>query len=160
MKEKADKTATSLPSTLFIPWLFFVLVFCWTWFFWILAAVLRASVQTTLGQMLLFLALLGPMLGGVGFTYLTQDKEYRREYWLRIIDPTRIEAKWYLVIFLFVPVLMAIAVLLDVASGGNVALLQIGNRATPFLSAPLTIVPFALGAFIKGPFPEELGWRD
>jgi hypothetical protein len=43
--------------------------------FWILAAVLRTSVQTTLGQMLLLLGLLGPMLGGIGFTYLTQDKE-------------------------------------------------------------------------------------
>jgi len=30
---------------------------------------------------------------------------------------------------------------------------------TPFLSAPSTIVPFLLGVFIYGPFPEELGWR-
>ena len=29
----------------------------------------------------------------------------------------------------------------------------------PFLSAPLTLVPFALRVFVHGPFPEELGWR-
>jgi membrane protease YdiL (CAAX protease family) len=37
-------------------------------------------------------------------------------------------------------------------------LAQIGKRVTPFLSAPLTIIPFAVHLFIYGPFPEELGW--
>ncbi len=109
--------------------------------------------------MLLLLGLLGPMLGGIVFTYLTQDKDTRREYWSRIVDLNRIPAKWYLVIFLLVPVLMAIAVLLDVALGGNVAPVQLGKRVTPFLSAPLTFVPFLLRVFAQGPFPEELGWR-
>ena len=98
------------------------------------------------------------MLGGIGFTYFTQSKESWLEYWSRIIDPKRIRAKWYLIIFLFVPGLMAVAVLLDVASGGSAALL-IREKVTPFLSAPSTIVPFLLGVFIYGPFPEELGWR-
>jgi hypothetical protein len=56
-------------------WLFFILVFCWTWFFWILAAAFGTSVQTASGKSLLLLGLLGPMLGGIGFTYLTQDKD-------------------------------------------------------------------------------------
>ncbi len=107
--------------------------------------------------MLLFLGLLGPMLGGIGFTYLAQGKAIRREYWSRIVDLKRIPAKWYLVIFIFVPVLMAIAVLLDVALAGNVALLQLEKRVTPYLSAPLTFVPFLLRVFVQGPFPEELG---
>jgi hypothetical protein len=94
------------------------------------------------------------MLGGIGFTYFTQDNENWREYWSRIVDPKRIPAKWYLVIFLFVPVLMAIAVLLDVALGGSAVLTQIGKRVTPFLSAPFTIIPFALHLFIYGPLPE------
>lgn len=100
-------------------WLFFILVFCWTWFFWILAAAFGTSVQTASGKSLLLLGLLGPMLGGIGFTYLAQDKEYQRQYWSRIVDSRRIGAKWCAIVFLFVPVLMAIAVLLDVASGGN-----------------------------------------
>ena len=157
MNEKADRI---LPrSTLSSPWLFFVLVFFWTWFFWILAAALRISAQSAMGIALEVLGLLGPMLGGIGFSYFTGDNESWREYWSRIVDPKRIPAKWYLVIFLFVPVLMTIAVLLDVALGGSAVLAQIGKRVTPFLSTPLTIIPFALHLFIYGPFPEELGWR-
>ncbi|HSQ03787.1 MAG TPA: type II CAAX endopeptidase family protein [Burkholderiales bacterium] len=159
MNEKGDKTLPSPPSALSSPWLFFALVFCWTWFFWLSAAVLKTSIQTTLGGTLLLLGLLGPMAGGIGFTYLTQGKKGRREYWSRIVDLKRIPAKWYLVIFLFIPALMAIVVLLDVASGGNGTLVQVEKRVTPLLSAPLTIVPLALGVFVHGPIPEELGWR-
>lgn len=151
--------ASVMLHRLSIPWVFFVLVFCWTWCFWISAAVLRTSIETTLGRLMLFLGLLGPMLGGIGFTYLTQGKENRREYWSRIVDPKRIPAKWYLVIFLFVPVLMTIAVLLDVTLGGNATLVRLENRVMPFLSAPLTMVPFLLRVLVQGPFPEELGWR-
>lgn len=147
------------PLTLNRLWLFFILVFCWTWFFWLLAAAWGTSVQTASGKSLLFLGLLGPMLGGIGFTYLAQDKEYQRQYWSRIVDSRRIGAKWCAIIFLFVPVLMAIAVLLDVASSGNETLARIGGRVTPFLSTPLAIVPFALAVFMRGPFFEELGWR-
>jgi CAAX protease family protein len=159
MAGKVDKTPNSLSSTLFNRWIFFVVVFCWTWAFWILAAVLRISVQTTLGEILLVLGLMGPTLGGIGFAYLTQDKEYWREYWLRIFDPNRIGARWYLVIVLFVPALLATAVLLDVASAGNDVLLQISKKVASFLSAPTTIAPFLFLTFIQGPLPEELGWR-
>jgi membrane protease YdiL (CAAX protease family) len=126
--------------------------------FWILAAALGVSAQSTSGIVLEVLGLLGPMLGGIGFAYLTLSKESWLEYWSRIIDPKRIRPKWYLIIFLFVPGLMAVGVLLDVAWGGSAALL-IREKVTPFLSAPSTIVPFLLGVFIYGPFPEELGWR-
>jgi membrane protease YdiL (CAAX protease family) len=97
------------------------------------------------------------MLGGVGLTYLTQGKEGRRDYWLRIIDPNRIGGKWYLVIFLFVPVLTALAALIDILFGGSGATLE--EAAIRFLRDPLAIIPFALSLFFIGPFIEELGWR-
>jgi membrane protease YdiL (CAAX protease family) len=156
MQEKADKLATSPPTTLSSLWLFFVLVFCWTWSFWIAAAVLGVSAQSALGIALEVLGLLGPMLGGIGFTYFTQSKETWLEYWSRIIDPKRIRLKWYLIIFLLVPGLYAAAMLLDIASGAPVL---VQERLTPYLSAPLTIIPFLLRVFIYGPVPEELGWR-
>ena len=158
-------------------WLFFILVFCWTWFFWLLAAALGTSVQTASGKSLLLLGLLGPMLGGIGFTYLAQDKEYQRQYWSRIVDSRRIGAKWCAIIFLFVPVLMAIAVLLDVASSGNETLARIGRRVnavsidalgdrsicarsihegSPF---PPFRTPPPLPFYPPPPFFEELGWR-
>jgi CAAX protease family protein len=141
------------------PWSFFIFVFCWTWFFWILAAAWRISAHSVLGTALVVVGLLGPMLGGIGFTFLTRDNEGWREYWSRIVDPKRIPAKWYPVIFLFAPCLMAIAILLDIALNGNAVLAQIGNRVSPFISAPYTVAPFLLRAAIYGPFPEELGWR-
>jgi membrane protease YdiL (CAAX protease family) len=139
------------------PWLFFGVVFCWTWFFWIAAAALGISAQSALGMVLEGLGLLGPMLGGIGFAYLTQSKESWLEYWSRIVDAKRILPKWYLVIFLFVPGLMAVAVLLDVASGSSVAVVLIREKIATFLSAPSTIVALAPAVF--SPFPEELGWR-
>lgn len=159
MKENADRTPTSASRTFSRPWVFFILVFCWTWAFWIAAAASGTSIQTPPGKLLLFLGLLGPMLGGIALTYLTHDREARREYWLRIIDPRRIPAKWYPVIVFLVPVLMAIAVFIDCASGADETLGQIETRVTPVRSAPWTIVPLALRVFVQGPFPEELGWR-
>lgn len=156
MEEKADKITTSSPSTLSSLWLFFILVFSWTWSFWVVAAVLGVSAQSTFGIALEVLGLLGPMVGGISFTYFTQSKECWLEYWSRIIDPKRIRSNWYLIIFLLVPGLYTVAMLLDVASG---APLLVNERLMPYLSAPLTIVPFLLRVFIYGPVPEELGWR-
>ncbi len=151
-----ENSASSI-STLSSPWFFLVLVLGWSWLFWILAALLGLGMNTIAGQVLLFLGLLGPMLAGIGFTYLTQGKEGRRDYWLRIIDLKRIRARWYLVIFLFVPVLTALAALLDILSGGSGAALE--KAAAHSLSEPFAIIPFALYLFFIGPFIEELGWR-
>jgi membrane protease YdiL (CAAX protease family) len=150
-REKRSQSPTGL-------WLFFCLVFCWTWLFWGIAAGLGVSAESTSGTVLEVLGLLGPMLGGISLTYLALTKESWLEYWSRIIDPKRVQPKWYLIIFLFVPSLFAVAVLLDIASsGGTMALIE--ERVKPFVLAPSTILPFLLGVFIYGPIPEELGWR-
>jgi membrane protease YdiL (CAAX protease family) len=99
------------------------------------------------------------MLGGICFTYVTEDSESWREYWSRMIDSRRISSRWFLVIYLFAPCLMAGAVLIDIALDGTSTLAQIENRVTPFFTAPLTVIPFLFRVFIYGPFPEELGWR-
>ena len=159
MTERATRNGASSPSTSNSLWLFFVLVFCWTWSFWIVAAISGTSSQTPFGTTLILLGLLGPMLGGIGFAWFRQSRESWLDYWSRILDPKRVRPGWYLIIVAFVPGLMALAVLLDVVSGGSNALALIREKTTPFLSAPSTIVPFVLGIFIMGPLPEELGWR-
>lgn len=135
------------------------MVFCWSWAFWIATAASGISVLSTLGNGLELVGLLGPMLGGIAFTYLTRDKEGRLEYWARVVDPKRIRPSWYLIIFLFAPGLWAVAVLLDVASGESAALVQIGKTVAPLLSTPSTILPLVLWTVFFGPIPEELGWR-
>lgn len=159
MSKNTVPTSPLSASLLASPWLFFVLVFCWTWTFWFLAATLGTSIQTAPGKILVVLGLTGPMLGGIGLTYLTQTNECWHEYWSRIIDPRRIRAEWYLVIFLFAPFVMAIAVFLDVASGEKAARVQLRERVTFFSSVPVAIIPFVFRVFVFGPFPEEMGWR-
>jgi membrane protease YdiL (CAAX protease family) len=141
------------------PWPFFILALCWTWFFWILAAATGTSARSPWGIALVVVGLLGPMLGGIGFSYVTRDDESWREYWWRVIDPRRIPARWFLVILLFAPCLMAAAILIDIVLGNASTLPQIEKRLTPFYISPLTVIPFLLHVLIYGPLPEELGWR-
>ncbi len=140
-------------------WWFFVCVFGWTWAFWIAAAVLQISVQVPLGRMLLIVGLLGPALGGIGFACFTFTAQERLEYWLRLVDPRRIGAKWYFVIALLAPALMAIAVGVDILCGGNRVFALIVTRATPILTGPMTLASFLLGILIRGPLLKEPGWR-
>ena len=59
-------------------------------------------------------------------------------------------------IMLIIPVLTALAILMDVFFGGNVPQFE---TAKHFLYQPLAILPFVLFILIFGPIPEELGWR-
>ena len=63
---------------------------------------------------LLLLGVAGPSVTGIAFTYLTRDKEGRRDYWKRVIDFKRIGIKWFLVIFLFVPAMHIVSAIIDV----------------------------------------------
>jgi membrane protease YdiL (CAAX protease family) len=149
--------STSSVSKMSSPWLFFVLALGWSWLFWIPAAVLGLSFRTPAGALLGLVGMLGPMLAAIGLTYFTEGVEGKRDYWLRIVDFKRIGPRWYLVIFLFVPVLMSVTACLDILSGGSAEPFK--QAARPFLSSPLSIIPYALVTMFIGPFPEELGWR-
>ena len=138
------------------PWPFFALTFGWTWLFWIAAALSGQSIEVLPVRLLLYLGGVGPALAGILLTYRIQDREGRRDFWRRMIDPRRISAGWYAVILLTVPLLTALALLLHLLSGGNLP--QFGE-ATRLLSQPLTILPFVLFTLLFGPLPEELGWR-
>jgi membrane protease YdiL (CAAX protease family) len=138
------------------PWVYFVATFGWTWLIWGAAIFMGATAETATGAIVGLLGVMGPAVTGIGFTYLTRDKEGRRDYWNRIIDFKRIPGKWYLVIFLFVPILNGLAALLDVLTGGGGA--TWGEAARNVLSNPLSIIPSILFASLI-PFIEELGWR-
>ena len=84
---KYDKASPALFSN---PWLFFGATFAWTWVFWGLGILLKINMESAFGFGLLLLGVLGPMLTGIGFTYLTKNQAGRRDYWRRIIDVRRI----------------------------------------------------------------------
>jgi CAAX protease family protein len=148
---------TSVKSRFSSPWLYFIAVLGWTWFFWGWAILSGRGTDTTTGFLLAVLGLLGPMLGGIVFTYITEGKEGRRDYWSRIFDPRRISARWYLVIFLLGPVVMGLSALLDILTGGSVKPFQ--ETIVPFLAHPSMLIPLALSVLFLGPFEEEFGWR-
>lgn len=143
-------------SKLSNPWVYFAVTFVWTWSFWGLAIVLGLSSETASGIILQLLGVIGPMVTGIVFTYLTRDKEGRRDYWSRIIDPRRIGIRWFLVTILIAPVLSILGALIDILLGGTGA--TWGEAALHFTSDPLAIIPSILFASLI-PFIEELGWR-
>ena len=118
MNENLSTTRPALAS----PWVYFLATYIWSGVFGGLAILMDLSMETAAGLVMVLLAALGPMVTGIAFTYLTRDKEGRQDYWKRIISFKRIPARWYLVIFLFVPILNGLAALLDVLTGGTGAM--------------------------------------
>ncbi len=138
------------------PWLFFAVTFALTWLFWLVAAGLGLGMDSAAGGLLLALGIMGPMVSGIGFTYLTRDQAGRRDYWKRITDFKRFGFVWYLIVFLLVPLLSGMAALIDVLLGGRGAVW--GEVILNFASDPWAILPSVLFSSII-PFFEELGWR-
>ena len=145
---------TKSNSRLSSPWAYFIATFAWTWLIWGVAILMGATIET--GAVFGLLGVIGPMVMGIAFTYLTRDQEGRRDYWKRVIDFKRIPGKWFLVIFLFVPILIILSALLDIITGGSGA--TWGEAARNVLTNPVSILPSILFASLI-PFIEELGWR-
>lgn len=144
-------SSNSFRSFLSSPWIYFAVAYSWTWTFWIMASKMEVSLNSTLGVGMLMLGLFGPAIGGVGLTYLTQDKEGRRDYLKRIVDTRRISIVWFFVIFFSYPFISALSVLLDVITGGSGVIF---GKAVEQLSILPAIVTLFFPAFL-----EELGWR-
>lgn len=152
MNKNLKTTRPALAS----PWVYFLATYIWSGIFGGLAILMNLSMESAAGLVLVLLAALGPMVMGIAFTYLTRDKEGRRDYWKRIVSFKRIPARWYLVIFIFVPILNGLAALLDVLTGGTGA--TWGEAALNLLTNPASLILSILFATLF-PFIEELGWR-
>jgi len=152
MNESLKTTRPALAS----PWIYFLATYLWSGVFGGLAILLNLSMESAAGLVLVLLAALGPMVTGIAFTFLTRDREGRRDYWKRIVSFKRIPAKWYLVVFLFVPILNGLAALLDVLTGGTGA--TWGEAILNLFTNPGSIILSILFASLF-PFIEELGWR-
>jgi membrane protease YdiL (CAAX protease family) len=151
MNETTAKSSSVLES----PWLFFAVVFAWTWLFWLSAAFLGLGMNSS-GVILLLLGIAGPTIAGIAFTYLTKDNAGRRDYWRRVFGFGRIPLRWYAVILLLPVVMNVAAAGLDRLFGGVGA--TWGELALNVLSSPLSVLPSILFSTLI-PFLEELGWR-
>jgi uncharacterized protein len=148
----ANSKLSSRPTRSYL-WTYFAIAFGLSWLIEIMLALLGIDLKTASGQVLLSLAASGPAIAAVGLTYLTQDKIGRRDYWRRIIEPGRISAGWYLIIFLLPPTLFGLAALLDIFSGGSG--MAWGKQIGKFATYPVYLII----TLILAPFLEELGWR-
>jgi uncharacterized protein len=152
-RERYEKTSLALLTN---PWVYFGATFAWTWGFWGVALLLKSNVETPLGLVLPLLGALGPLVTGIGFTYLTKNKAGQQDYWRRVVDIRRIGLTWVLSLLFFVPVLNGLAALIDVIAGGTGAVL--GESLANVASNPFGLVLSAIFATLI-PFIEELGWR-
>lgn len=151
-----NENLTTTRPALATPWVFFLATYLWSGVFGGLAILMDLSMESAAGLVLVLLAALGPMVMGITFSYLTRDKEGRRDYWKRIINFKRISARWYLIIFLFVPILNGLAALLDMLIGGTGG--TWGDVVLNAFTNPASLVLSILFATLF-PFIEELGWR-
>jgi uncharacterized protein len=149
--------AFTVQSKLTGPWLYFALVYLFSWAFTIPVALSGLNLLESPRLMVVYaLGGLGPAVTAILLVYHTQDREGRRDYWRRIIDYKRIPLRWYGVIFLLVPAITGLAALLDWRLGGS------GLNAEPavrLMGQPWLILPFIVFYLFFGPIPEEIGWR-
>ena len=138
------------------PGRFFALAFGLSWIFWGPAALSGQTIMGTSWVWLLYAGGLGPALAEVLLLWRERDPEAWRDYWQRVFDVRRIPARWYLVIFLTVPALSALAVGMDLLLGGAPPSLE---ELRSLVAQPWTLLSFVVFMLVFGPVPEELGWR-
>jgi uncharacterized protein len=131
------------------PWIYFVATYAWTWLFFGIALALGISGETgkITGATLVLLALGGPTIVAVIFSYFALNANGRKDYWKRIADYKRIPIKWYLIIFFLIPGVSISANFLS----GYWHVYSFNNKLPSFLLG-IVVIPLV-------PIIEELGWR-
>src|SRR5690242_3483298 len=135
---------------------FFIATFAWTWLITGVVILSGVSVGSAPGFLLLTLGAFGPTLVGIVLVGRTATPSQKREFWSRVISPTRIRPMWWVVAILLFPALIATGIVLDHLTGA--APLDL-SRARATVVNPLALIGFAVIMLITGPFAEELGWR-
>lgn len=131
-------------------WIFFLLTFVFSWFFW--SCAIFSNQGYTFFPTIIFYALggFGPSIIGIILTYLTKNKDEVKDFWYRSRDFKRINFQWYLAI-----IILSLAPLL-IAGGISVLFKGSGITFDPvFISNFLGSVIF----LIIGVIAEEFGWR-
>jgi membrane protease YdiL (CAAX protease family) len=132
---------------------YFLLAYGVSWAGWGSLALLGWEPFGSPGILLFAVGGVGPAVAGVGLT-LRAPPSYRREYWRRLTDPSRI-GPWWLAVALFLPATVTLFASALLSLLGNARGLEFSST----LADPLALLPFLAFAFVFGPLPEELGWR-
>lgn len=144
-----------LPRTKF-PWLYIVLAYALAWLFWIPVALTMQDYQSSpLLLIIVLVGVFGPGLAGIFMTYREGDRDFRRDFWRRMLDARRIRPLWLLVILFLWPGIQLLALALNKILGGITPASEFVQEViTQPLSIPVVIILYFIQAGL-----EELGWR-
>ncbi len=134
-------------------WGFFAATYAVAWLIW-LPAILWRGEQPNL--LLVVLGACVPSAMGIAFTHLTQDRQGRRDFWIRVLDVRRIGWRWLLVIILVFPLANRTAMLVYALMGGTPpSPVDVGE----ILANPGLVLQIILANLLISGISEELGWR-
>lgn len=135
--------------------LFLGITFIITWSLWGGIVLSGENATAPPWGLLLLLGGYGPTAAGFILTRREKGKTGAKHLWSSTFH-FRFGAKWYLLVFLLVPVLYACAMLLESLIGGKDPDF---SSAQQLLANPVSILPLAFITLISGPLAEEYGWR-
>ena len=136
-------------------YLFCLLVFPYTWFFWGTAIFSLQSFDSFSGKLLLFTGLIGPLVVTL-FLVRNFDLGRKEDLLQQVYDYKRIDASGYLLLILLPLVITSLSILLSALFGYSLSQFAPDPRVTFSL---LSFFLFLASTFLIGPLPEEIGWR-
>lgn len=141
------------------PWLFLLAAVGISWIFGFSAVLMQKALSGALVKVVAYTGSLSPI--ALALILLSRQRNEAgatpfRRFLLRIVDVRRIPVLWLLPIFLFFPVRILFAGLIDSAFGGPGIAPEGMARLT---ERPAMIVPMIVFWLLFGPVPEEPGWR-
>ncbi|MDF2685764.1 MAG: Abortive infection protein, partial [Clostridia bacterium] len=107
-------------------------------------------------KILYMLAGIAPSATGIILVCINNDKDYRKDFWKRILNFKLISVKWYLIIFIVIPITSCIAILINYLFTSSFPDFK---SLENLIKNPFSILTFALYMLLFGPIAEEIGWR-
>jgi len=139
-------------------WGFLAFSHGWTWLFWGLASLWGTSIWHPPAVVFFAIGGAGVLLGGAVMTRVVSGAAGLRDLGRRIVDPTRIGGRWWVVILLFFPVLTLVAAAVARVLGVEGQPLDLPG-AVARVSHPARLGAMMAFTLVIGPLPEEIGWR-
>jgi membrane protease YdiL (CAAX protease family) len=138
------------------PWLYLVLAYGFAWVVWIPVGWTRQDYQSSpILVAALLTGVFGPGLAAIILVHLRGDREERRDFWSRALDPRRIRPVWYLVAVLLWPALHLVAMGISALAGGAAPTFSLLRE---LIIQPVALIVVPILYFVQAGL-EELGWR-
>ena len=130
---------------------YFLFAFIWSILFWSLT-VAFGGIEQFPGSVLQFVGGAGPLIAALVITHFFESTSVQKDFWSRTFNLRRIPWPWLIPALFIHPVVILVAVLVEVALGGTM-------QVQANLANPRAFINLVFFVFVFGPLPEEMGWR-